>query len=58
MTPEDAHLHSELEERLGFETLLAAYIEMSLEPPDVEICDLDPVGGMEFLVAAIGAARG
>lgn len=37
---------------------LLPYIEMSLEPPDVEICDLHPVGGMEFLVAAIGAARG
>jgi hypothetical protein len=31
---------------------------MSVEPPEVEISDIDRVGGMEFLVTAIGAARG
>jgi len=37
---------------------LLPYVEMSVEPPEVEISDLDPVGGMEFLVAAIGASHG
>ncbi len=52
-TREDAEEHFRSER---FRRLLP-YIEMSVEPPEVEISDLDPVGGMEFLVAAIGAAR-
>ena len=37
---------------------LLPYIEMSVEPPEVEVSPIDRVGGIEFLVAAIGAARG
>ena len=37
---------------------LLPYIEMSVEPPEVEVSAIDRVGGMEFLVGAIGAARG
>lgn len=51
-TREDAEEHFRSER---FRRLLP-YIEMSVEPPEVEISDLAPVGGMEFLVAAIGAA--
>jgi hypothetical protein len=27
---------------------------MSIDPPEVEISDLDPLGGLEFLVAVLG----
>jgi quinol monooxygenase YgiN len=53
-TREDAEEHFRSER---FRRLLP-YIEMSVEPPEVEISDIDRVGGMEFLVTAIGAARG
>ena len=49
----------EIEEHFRSERFrrLLPYIEMSVEPPEVEISDIDRVGGMEFLVTAIGAAR-
>lgn len=34
---------------------LLPYIEMSVEPPELEISALDRVGGIEFLVAVLGA---
>jgi quinol monooxygenase YgiN len=34
---------------------LLPYIEMSVEPPEVEVSNIDRVGGIEFLVAALGA---
>ncbi len=34
---------------------LLPYIEMSIDPPEVEISDLDPLGGVELLVAVLGA---
>jgi hypothetical protein len=40
------------EERSG--TLLP-YIEMSVEPPEVEISDSDRLGGIEFLAAVLGS---
>lgn len=52
-TRDDAEEHFRSER---FRRLLP-YIEMSVEPPEVEISDVAPVGGMEFLVTAIGAAR-
>lgn len=33
---------------------LLPYIEMSVEPPEVEVSAMDRIGGIEFLVAAIG----
>ncbi len=33
---------------------LLPYIELSVEPPEVEVSAMDRIGGMEFLVAAIG----
>lgn len=32
------------------------YIELSMEPPEVEISQLETIGGMEFLVSSIGGA--
>ncbi|QEG43136.1 putative quinol monooxygenase [Roseimaritima ulvae] len=53
-TSEDlqAHLRSE-----RFQMLLP-YIDMSLEPPEVEVSRLDAIGGMDFIVSAIRAQRG
>ena len=34
---------------------LLPYIEMCVEPPEVEVSDIDRVGGLEFLVAALGS---
>jgi len=34
---------------------LLPYIEMSMEPPEVEVSAIDRLGGIEFLVAAIHA---
>jgi quinol monooxygenase YgiN len=34
---------------------LLPYIEMSVEPPEVEVSAIDRVGGIEFLVAALEA---
>ncbi len=34
---------------------LLPYMEMSVEPPEVNVCDVTPVGGIEILVAAIGS---
>jgi quinol monooxygenase YgiN len=42
------HLRSERFRRL------LPYVEMSVDPPEVEISDLDPLGGIEFLVAVLG----
>jgi quinol monooxygenase YgiN len=52
-TREDAEEHFRSER---FRRLLP-YIDLSVEPPEVEISDVDPVGGLELLVATIGAAR-
>lgn len=43
----DEHLSSQ-----RFRNLLP-YIEMSVEPPELEISVVDPLGGIEFLVAAL-----
>jgi quinol monooxygenase YgiN len=45
-----------LEEYLRSERFrqLLPYIEMSTDPPEVEVCTLDPIGGIEILVAALG----
>lgn len=45
----------DLEEHLRSERFrrLLPYIEMSLEPPEVEISDFDSLGGIEFLVAVL-----
>lgn len=45
----EAHLRSERFRRL------LPYIEMSVEPPEVEVSVIDRVGGMEFLVAVLGS---
>jgi quinol monooxygenase YgiN len=37
---------------------LLPYIEMSLEPPEVEVSTIDQIGGIEFLVAVLGAKSG
>ena len=37
---------------------LLPYIEMSIEPPEVEVSELDRVGGIEFLVAVLGSESG
>jgi quinol monooxygenase YgiN len=34
---------------------LLPYIEMSTEPPEVSVSTVDPVGGIEFLVAVLGS---
>ena len=34
---------------------LLPYIEMSVEPPEVEVSAIDRVGGIEFLVASLEA---
>jgi hypothetical protein len=31
---------------------------MSLEPPEVEVSTIDQIGGIEFLVAVLGAKSG
>lgn len=33
---------------------LLPYVEMSMETPEVNISTVDPVGGIEFLVAVLG----
>jgi len=33
---------------------LLPYIEMSVEPPQVDVSVIDRIGGVEFLVAALG----
>ncbi|WP_161604778.1 putative quinol monooxygenase [Roseiconus nitratireducens] len=47
----------ELEDHLRSERFrkLIPYIEMSLEPPEVEISQLDVIGGIEIVVSAIEA---
>ncbi|MCL4854469.1 MAG: antibiotic biosynthesis monooxygenase [Bryobacteraceae bacterium] len=35
---------------------LLPYIEMSTEPPEVSVSRVDPIGGIEFLVAVLGAS--
>lgn len=47
----------DLEEHLRSERFrrLLPYIEMSLEPPEVDFSTMDQVGGVEFLVAAISS---
>jgi quinol monooxygenase YgiN len=47
----------DLEEHLASERFrrLLPYIEMSVEPPEFEISDFEPRGGIEFLVAALGS---
>lgn len=47
----------DLEEHLRSERFrrLLPYIEMSREPPEVEICDFDRLGGIEFLVAVLAS---
>ncbi len=46
----------ELEEHLRSERFrqLLPYLELSTDPPEVEVSDVDPIGGIEILVAAIG----
>jgi quinol monooxygenase YgiN len=46
------HLRSERFRRL------LPYIEMSLEPPEVDFSTIDQIRGIEFLVAAIGPPPG
>jgi len=36
---------------------LLPYIEMSAEPPEVEVSNLDQIGGIEMIVAALAARR-
>jgi quinol monooxygenase YgiN len=50
----------DLEEHLRSERFrrLLPYIEMSMDPPEVEISDLDPLGGLELLVAVLGPKPG
>jgi quinol monooxygenase YgiN len=45
----------ELEEHLRSERFrrLLPYIEMSLEPPQVDFSTVDPISGIEFLVAVL-----
>jgi quinol monooxygenase YgiN len=47
----------ELEEHLRSERFrrLLPYIEMSVNPPELEIGDLHPLGGIEFLVDVLGS---
>jgi quinol monooxygenase YgiN len=47
----------ELKEHLCSERFrrLLPYIEMSIEPPDIDFCTIDRIRGIEFLVAAIGS---
>lgn len=33
---------------------LLPYLEMSVEPPEVDVSAIDRIGGLEFLVAALG----
>lgn len=33
---------------------LLPYIEMSVEPPEVEVSAIDRIGGLEYLVAVLG----
>lgn len=49
-TQEEAEEHFRSER---FRRLLP-YIEMSVEPPEVEVSSIDRIGGLEFLVAALG----
>lgn len=44
----EGHFRSE-----RFQKLLP-YIEMSLEPPEVNVSNMDRIGGIEFVVSAIG----
>jgi quinol monooxygenase YgiN len=46
-----------LEEHLRSERFrrLLPYIEMSVEPPEIEVSAIDRVGGIEFLVAVLGS---
>lgn len=48
----EGHLRSERFRRL------LPYIEMSAEPPQIDFSTIDQVGGVEFLVAALGAQPG
>ncbi|EMI16211.1 hypothetical protein RMSM_06879 [Rhodopirellula maiorica SM1] len=48
-TREDLEVHLRSER---FQKLLP-YIEMSLEPPEVEVSNVDRIGGIEFVVSAI-----
>lgn len=45
----------DLEEHLRSERFrrLLPYIDMSIEPPEFEISEFDPLGGIEFLVAVL-----
>jgi len=47
-----------LEEHIRSERFrrLLPYIEMSTEPPEVSVNTVDPVGGIEFLVAVLGSS--
>jgi quinol monooxygenase YgiN len=45
----ETHLSSERFRRL------LPYIDMSVEPPEFEISNFDPLGGIEFLVAVLGS---
>jgi len=36
---------------------LLPYIDMSVEPPEIEISHIDRIGGIEFLVAALNVAE-
>lgn len=47
----EAHLRSE-----RFRKLLP-YIEMSLESPEVDVSNMDRMGGIEFVVSALRAAH-
>ncbi len=48
----EAHLRSERFRRL------LPYIEMSTEPPQIDFSTIDRVGGVEFLIAALGSQAG
>ena len=49
----DKSPHSKVFRQRSFEL-----IEMSVEPPEVEVSAIDRVGGIEFLVAVLGSESG
>jgi hypothetical protein len=50
------HTREQLEEHLRDERFrkLLPYIEMSIEPPEVEVGTFDPIGGIDYLVSLMG----